>query len=665
MKKTLLLLLLSSFAWQAHAQNTCATAVPIVLGDYFISQINGTEAPFPVCATGGGGATHGEWYKYTATMDTVISVTTDLPQNAGIDTRLHVYTGTCGNLTCYSGDDDAGSGSLSVATFSVTAGTTYIIAFDDKWTDSGFTFRVKKTAPAPSVNGFTEQFVSTTGYAYCVVDMNADGLDDAVSVDATHININYQNAGGGFTNTVYTTTQADNTPSWSMCAGDLDGNGYNDLVYAGSGLTFMLANVSGTGYTELSQPEYIFCQRSNLVDINNDGNLDAFSCHDVAPNVYYLNNGNGTYTWHQGGLGDTPDGGNYGSIWVDYNNDGKLDMFIAKCRGAQSPASIDQLWRNNGDGTFTDVAPQMGLDGYQQAWSSAWGDFDNDGDMDVMIGASSFTGGGHMLMRNDGNVFTNVTVGSGYDLFTGTSIEFITRDFNNDGYLDILGGGALMINNGDMTFTYTEIPADNGPTGDLNNDGFIDIQNGNSVWMNDGNDNNWIKIITTGTVSNTNGIGARVEITSAMGTQIRDVRSGDGFRYMSSLITHFGIGTDDAISNITVRWPSGIVNTVDNPAINGTLTIVEDPTHDVSTGIAAVQGSSLSLFPSPALNTLHITSSKDLRNSVAVITDLTGKEIARSTVLDGSIDVSSLASGMYLLKIEGPSGTLSSKFAKE
>lgn len=665
MIRTVLLTVAITFAWQARAQGTCASAIPAVLGDYFVSQVNGPEAPTPVCSTGGGGATAGRWYSYTATVDTFITVTTDLPQNAGIDTRVQVYTGGCGNLNCHAGDDDSGSGNLAVTTFHVTVGTTYFIAFDNRWTDSGFTFRIMKTAPAPSINGFSEHFVNTTGYAYCIVDMNGDGLDDIVSVDNTTININYQNVGGGYTNTLQTTTYADHQPSWSMCAGDLDGNGYNDLVYAGSGLTFMLANDDGSGYTELSQPEYIFCQRSNLVDINNDGLLDAFSCHDVAPNVYYLNNGDGTYTWHQGGLGNTPDGGNYGSIWTDFNNDGHLDMFIAKCRGAQSPASIDQLWQNNGDGTFTDVAPEMSLDGYQQSWSSAWGDFDNDGDMDVMIGASSFSGGGHMLMRNDGTTFTNVTAGSGYDIFTGTSIEFIARDFDNDGYLDILGGGALMTNNGDMTFTYTNIPAGNGPTGDLNNDGFIDIQNGNSIYINDGNGNNWIKVNTTGTVSNVNGIGARVEITSPMGTQIRDVRSGDGFRYMSSLITHFGIGTDDAISTLIIRWPSGIVNEVTDPPINGTITVVEDPDNNLATGITSAPAVELSLYPSPATNTLHLRSAQEFRNHQVTITDMAGKEVVRPSVFTGSIDISGLSCGMYLLKVEGASGSLLSKFTKE
>ncbi len=664
MKRTLFTMVTGLLAWQAGAQNSCATAVPLMVpGNYYISQVDGSEIPEPVCATGGDMATAGEWYAYTATMDTAITVTTDLPQNNGVDTRVQVYVGSCGNLTCYAGDDDSGNGYTSMVTFNVQMGTTYYIAFDNRWTSSGFTFHVGFAGPGPEVNGFSTVYVPTNGMAYCVVDMNNDGLDDAVSVTANTITINYQNSGNGFTTTTYNTATASNTPSWSMCAGDLDGNGYNDLVYASGGLTFMMANDSGNGYTTVNQPQYIFCQRSNTVDINNDGRLDAFSCHDVAPNVYYINNGNGTWTWHQGGLGDTPDGGNYGSIWVDYNNDGLVDMFIAKCRGAGSPASIDQLWRNNGDGTFTDVAAAMNLADYQQSWSSAWADFDNDGDMDVMIGASSFTGGGHKLMRNDGTTFTNVTANSGFDMFTGTSIEFIARDFDNDGYVDVLGGGALMHNNGNMTFTQVAVPFSNGPTGDLDHNGFVDVQNGNTIYLNAGNTNHWLTVHTVGTVSNTNGIGARVELTSPLGTQIRDIRSGDGFRYMSSLNAHFGIGTDTTINSVTVRWPSGIVNTVENPPVNGLITIIEDPAGSV--GIPEQTTATIGVFPSPVSNMLHIQAPLGLNGNTASVLNLAGQVVARHLILHGSIDVSGLPGGIYLLKVETKVGLQLAKFVKQ
>ncbi|MBP8822506.1 MAG: VCBS repeat-containing protein [Flavobacteriales bacterium] len=665
MKRTVLALTIGLCAWHAHAQNTCATAVPVVLATYYISQIDGSGVPAPVCTTGGNNADAGEWYKYTAVVDTSITVTTDLPQNLGIDTRVNIYTGTCGNLVCSAGDDDSGEGYLSVVTFNVVAGQTYYIAFDNNWSSSGFTFKVLKTPPPVPVAGFLPQYIPTDGYAYCVVDMNSDGLDDVVSVEPNAVTINYQAATGGFTTTTHTTSAASNMPSWSLCAGDLDANGYNDLVYAGSGLSFMMANSTGTGYSVVNQPEYIFCQRSNMVDINNDGLLDVFSCHDVAPNVYYLNNGDGTWDWNQGGLGNEAYGGNYGSIWIDHNNDGLVDLFIAKCRGASSPESIDELWENNGDGTYSNVASQMAnMADFHQSWSSAWADFDNDGDLDVMIGASSMTGGGHKLLRNDLGSFTNISAGSGFDLYNGTSIEFIARDFDNDGYVDVLGGGSLMRNNGDMTFSPMVVPFYNGPTGDLNNDGFVDVQNDNIVYLNIGNDNNWIKVITQGTESNANGIGARIELTTPTGIQVRDVVSGDGFRYMSTLTAHFGLGTGTEITSVVVRWPSGVVDSIPAPPINGTLTVVEGES-GTTTGIAQLPAAQISLFPSPAVNTLHVQVPGGITGRWATITDLAGQVVARPALRQGSIDVSNLSTGLYLLNVETSTGNRTVRFTKQ
>src|SRR5690606_1912733 len=146
--------------------------------------------------------------------------------------------------------------------------------------------------------------------------------------------------------------------------------------------------------------------------------------------------------------------------------------------------------------------------------SSAIGDFDNDGFMDILIGASSFANGGHLLKRNNGNgTFTDVTAGSGFDTFSGASYEYTAHDFDNDGFIDVAGpGGAIFINNGDMTFTLYASPCGEGAKGDLNNDGFIDVYNGgtNMVHYNQPNGNNWLKVTLEGIESNRNGIGARV-----------------------------------------------------------------------------------------------------------------------------------------------------------
>ena len=190
---------------------------------------------------------------------------------------------------------------------------------------------------------FTTQALSTNGTERAVVDMDGDHLDDVVAVTATNINIHYQQAGGSFNEVNIATTVADYTPSWSLAAADYDRNGYTDLLYGGgNGVTFMRANSDGTAFTEVSGPEYVFSQRSNFVDINNDGHLDAFVCHDVEPNVYYLNDGSGNLSFVQGGLGDFATGGNYGSVWIDYDNDSDLDLIIS----AWANCSVNRLYEN-------------------------------------------------------------------------------------------------------------------------------------------------------------------------------------------------------------------------------------------------------------------------------------------------------------------------------
>ena len=315
---------------------------------------------------------------------------------------------------------------------------------------------------------FTTQNLDTNYSDRGVVDMNGDNLDDVISVSSTRIQMFLQQEDGTFNEQVITTTTANNTPSWSLAAADYDRNGFTDLLYGGgNGVTFMRANDTGTAFTEVSGSQYVFSQRSNFVDINNDGHLDAFVCHDVEPNVYYINDGNGNFTYNQGGLGDYPSGGNYGSVWVDFDNDRDVDMFIAKC-GGSSERRDNEMHVNNGDGTFTESGLALGLEDDMQTWSSAWADYDNDGDMDAWIGASTLSDGFHRLMRNNGDgSFTDVVASSGLTGFTNTDIENQTYDFDNDGNADIVSGGRILYGNGDLTFNVSGTNIGNGGFGDL------------------------------------------------------------------------------------------------------------------------------------------------------------------------------------------------------
>jgi len=661
MKNKFYLMCLITFPFTASAQNTCATALVAPAGSYTITVIDGSEAPLLACAAGGTGSTMAEWYKYTPTMNYTVTVSSDVVGNTP-DTRVHVFLGTCGAYTCHSGDDDGGTGTLSSCTFDVVGGTDYYIVWDNRYSAGGFDFTITEApfvAPIlPPVTFSAASYPSITGsYGLALVDMNGDFLDDIVTVSNTSIQIQYQQASGLFSAVNYTTSSAANDPSWSLAVGDIDKNGFNDLMYGGgNGVTFMKANNTGTGYTQMvTGTDYVFCQRTNFTDLNNDGDLDAFSCHDVDPNVYYLNDGSGNLTFYQGGIGDHDEGGNYGSVWVDYDNDGDSDLFIAKCRGGSSTAKINELHRNDGAGVFTDVSIVSNMADALQTWSAAWNDYDNDGDMDALIGASSSADGTHKFMINNGDgTFTDATAGTGWESNTSLSIEHCTYDFDNDGFTDVMGGGnKIMFNNGDLTWSPTDYAFGSGAIGDMNNDGFLDVRNGNTIHYNNGNDNNWVKINLQGVQSNGNGIGARIEIYGDWGKQIRDVRSGEGFRYMSTLNTHFGIGTATEIVSILVKWPSGHVDNIISPSINSSVVVVEGSS---PLSVVELEGKKVTLYPNPTTNFVTIDNIDLLNVENMSVVSYNGAEVIRVSGSTSKLDVSKLNPGLYILTISTKDG---------
>jgi hypothetical protein len=265
--KKIYLFLFTSLWFSSFGQNTCSTALGITAGTYSVIIVDGTDVPSPICADNGTGANAGEWYTYTPTADFTLTVTTDLAVNAGRDTRFHVYTGSCGSFVCHAGDDDSGSGYLSVDVFQVEEGITYYIAFDNRWDSDAFDFELSESPPVITIDPpvtFTSQYISTIfgSYSIAISDMNGDYLDDIVTVSEGEIQIHYQQPGGGFTPVTIATDLADFLPTWSIAIADYDKNGFNDLLYGGgSGVTFMRANATGTAFEEISGTEYVFSQR--------------------------------------------------------------------------------------------------------------------------------------------------------------------------------------------------------------------------------------------------------------------------------------------------------------------------------------------------------------------------------------------------------------------
>ncbi|MDI1315693.1 FG-GAP-like repeat-containing protein [Flavobacterium sp.] len=681
MKKITYLIVLYFSISLAMAQGDCSSATSVTLNSTTVAPPFTAETGTPptlFCSlnNNNGLPTKGKWYKFTATQNINITVSAVFSQNNNTDTRLLVYSGNCAALNCVGANDDFNGGLTSQVSFAAATGTTYIIAFDNRYSSNGFTFSVMEAAPpAPDRLGFTSQNIAgiTGGYNNCIADMNGDFLDDIVSaVSTTQLAISYQQAGGTFSTATYAIPNTSVLPSWSIAAGDYDNNGFNDLIYgSGSGVAFLKANSDGTGYTTDRKTQSYLVQRTNFVDINNDGKLDAFACDDNAPNRYYMNDG--TNLNHiQGGIGDFPSGGNYASNWFDFDNDGDVDMYLAKCGqgGSGVGGNIDQLHRNNGNGTFTNVATEAGMANPEQTWSGACGDFNNDGWMDVVVGVNSASNGYTNVKRNNGDgTFTSVTSGSGYDTNSGLGREYIAEDFDNDGFLDVLGSGStIMFGDGNFHFTPNpntyNISSVDRPVGDLNNDGFLDIQNGTSVLFNNGNTNKWINVNLRGIVSNRNGIGARVVIYGSWGQQLRYVQSGTGFQNMSTITAHFGIGQATTINQVVITWPSGTIDTLTNVTPNQNLLIVEGATlalNSFNNGVFAV-------YPNPAKNMVNIQLQDNLNVTLksALVYDLTGKVVLSINDITQPINVEKLPIGTYILSISDTNNkSYSQKFIKE
>ncbi|MEM9454195.1 MAG: FG-GAP-like repeat-containing protein [Myxococcota bacterium] len=477
-------------------------------------------------------------------------------------------------------------------------------------------------SPAHALDPFTDGSsllnnpTLTSGVAIGVTDMNGDGLDDIVRLDdAEIVEIEYQLPDGSFDHYVFGDLPGS---QWGMALGDVDRNGYVDIFTSGAynGHKLLRANDAGNDFdlTVMMQPE-LFTQCVNFADIDNNGTLDLFVCHDDGLSAPMNNDGTGEFTYDLGLINTestvpSDNSGNYGSVWTDYDSDGDLDLYIAKCRlfvaDPMDGRRLNLLFENDGNGNYTDVAEQVGLRPGAQSWSMDFGDIDNDGDMDAFLLNHDMLS---QLYINQGpgeaqGTFVDATADSGMtdDLAAiGLGIQAYFEDFDNDTFLDLLvtgrdGEHRLFMNNGDHTFTaqVDPFPTDglgvqSAAVGDLNADGFRDVMagfatgfnnpsssNADRLFINPGNDNNWLDVQLTGVASNIGGVGARIELHGAWGVMVREVRAGEGYGIHNSLIRHFGLGATDTIDSVVVRWPSGQVDSVDNPAVlNETVHITE------------------------------------------------------------------------------------------
>ncbi len=309
------------------------------------------------------------------------------------------------------------------------------------------------------------------------------------------------------------------------------------------------------------------------------------------------------------GIAD-PAGKGLGVAFADFDNDGWTDVFVANDSVRQS------LYRNKGNGSFEDIAVISGAaydeDGKTFAGMGVdCGDYDNDGYMDIFV--TTLSNEKYAFYRNNGDLsFTYVTNTTGVGqitlLYSGWGTRFV--DVDNDGLRDLFVAQSHVLDTIEKTTSYLKykqtsllmrntgkgfvnisatagsgfilpMVARGAASGDLNNDGYVDaviavLDDAPVILRNQGTTNHWLGIALSGAKSNRNGIGARVTVTSSSGQkQVYDVSTAGSYLSSNDPRIIVGLGNTRGVRAVEVKWPSGKVQTIANPAIDKYIRIDE------------------------------------------------------------------------------------------
>ena len=434
-----------------------------------------------------------------------------------------------------------------------------------------------------------------------------------------------------------------------VAIGDYDNDGNEDLFLTYYGQNVLYRNRGNGSFEDVTQKAGFpinnirWGSGASFIDYDRDGDLDLFVANylsfDVktAPepgkggncfwkgvpvncgpkglpfdtNLFYRNNGDGTFTDISSESGIAKVTGRYSmtAIVTDYNNDGWQDIYVA-CDSTSST-----MYRNNKDGTFTDVSLESGTayneDGNAQAGMGVTiGDFDNDGFADIF--KTHFADDLPILYKNSGkDFFDDASRMAGFDHTRYVQWGTGFADFDNDGFQDILtvtgnvypeiekffkeyphrSPRLLYQNLGNGRFKDVSAMSGTGISepkssrgsayGDFDNDGDVDalVMNMNEpplLLRNDlKSDNNWLKIKLVGVKSNRSAIGSRVVVKFGGQKQMQEVTSQTSYYSHNDLRLNFGLGKEKQVESIEIRWANGDVETVKNVSANQIVTIKE------------------------------------------------------------------------------------------
>ncbi len=448
--------------------------------------------------------------------------------------------------------------------------------------------------------------VNDGGFSFGVTWIDYDDDDDLDLFvtnwyDAVQPNFLYRNEGDGtftkVTGDVITYYGGSLGSTW----GDFDNDGDADAYCANPGYGrvpahnhFFVNNGDGS-FTRVTEgvivTDAFLSTTPAWGDYDNDGDLDLFVGAHYSPICLYRNDGEEFTRINNTAIGLTEDEGN--GNWGDCDGDGDLDLLVTRPQ-----LNTNSLFSNNGDGTFTELTSCV--IGQDSSITGSWGDYDNDGDLDLF--ATYARNRPNLLYQNvGGGEFIKVT---GQDIVndSGYWSGSTWGDYDNDGDLDLFVTGnyqytsrlnALWENNGDGTFSKVaeeEVAADSEASagaawGDYDRDGDLDLfvanQNyqDNALYRNNGSVNSWINVKCIGTNSNRSAIGAKVRAWATIsGTpvwQLREISGQTGNHGQNSLNAHFGLGDALVIDSVKVEWPSGLLQILTDVSINQFLVVTE------------------------------------------------------------------------------------------
>ena len=450
-----------------------------------------------------------------------------------------------------------------------------------------------------------------------------------------------------------------------LCVADFDGDGDMDAFIPGpQGAPFFLLRNDGgmqftnvTGGAGLGQCALVRC--CIAADFDNDGDQDVFVGHNDAATQLFVNQGGMVFSEEALARGVWNPHDVWGATFGDYDNDGWLDVYLSvRNNGFNGGLEANALYRNNGNGTFTETTIQAGVGSTRPTLVSAFMDYDEDGWVDLMLCNDKGLGfGPNELYRNNGDgTFTDVSVQTGVnipvdgmgidftDVFCDGGVDFYVTDlptehlfqlwdpttnaylnatttyglqgggvgwacnwldYDNDGWQDLYvvqnQFANLLYRNPAQPAAAQTVWTDESPTlgmnhtvyqftnviADFDDDGRLDILDrfqagplamapeSAALYRNEVVGGNWIKFRARGRVSNRDGFGARVVMETGSHVQRQWFRNGVGYQSSSDPRLNFGIGAATQADLVTVRWPSGQVQYLHDVAANQAVDLIE------------------------------------------------------------------------------------------